>query len=356
MGKLSFYRDGPLFGLDIGYSHIKVMQLEAVRGGGLRALGYGVSAYPPESIVNGVITNPSALTKSLNELVNKHLAGGITTSRVACTIPTSRTFSRLVKLPPLEDDKLAEAVRLEAEQYIPVRPENLYIDFEIAHRSSEGVELLVVAAPRNIVDSYVKFLESIKLEPVAVEPTMNASSRLLNATEPSRGQPSILIDFGSATTDLAVFDRTIFVNSTIPVGSDNITAMIAKYLGVSLEKAYEIKNKHGLEPGENQATIKSAITPMLDNLVREVRKVTRYYDERTAHNQPKITQVITLGGGAMMPGLSKYLWDELHMPVHMLDPWSKINFDNLLPPPVIERPMYLTVAGEAILKPEEIFV
>lgn len=355
MGKLNFYRDEPLFGLDIGYSNIKVMQLEQMGGKGLRAVGYGFAPYPPDSIVNGIISKHDALAKCLHELVNKHLVGAITTNRVACTVPTSRTFSRLVKLPLMDDEKLAEAVRLETEQYIPVRPENLYIDYEVVFRAPDGIELLVVATPRNIIDSYMKFLASVGLEPVALEPTMNACSRLFSITEPTHNQPSILVDFGSATTDLAVFDRTIFVNSIIPVGSDNVTAMISKYLKVDTEQAYQIKNKQGLEAGENQALIKEAVEPMLENLVREIRKIMRYHDERTGRGRPTISQIITLGGGSLMPGLSKFLWDQLQMPVHMLDPWNKIDFSNMLPPAEFERPMYLTVAGEAVLKPEEIF-
>src|SRR5665213_2727710 len=213
MGKLSFYQDQPLFGLDIGYTSLKVMQLETVAGKQPKVLGYGFGKYPSSAISSGVITAYEPLAKALHELFEEHLQGAISTKRVACTIPTAHTFSRPMKLPPMNDKDIAEAVHLEAEQYIPVPAGNLYIDFDIARRDDKGIELLMVATPKNIIDSHIKFLEGVGLDPVALEPTMNASARFFDLADPAHNQPAVLIDFGSTAIDLAVFDKTMFVNS-----------------------------------------------------------------------------------------------------------------------------------------------
>jgi type IV pilus assembly protein PilM len=354
MPNTNFYHDGPLFGLDIGHSNIKVMQVDNQHGKKPKVEAYGVHAYPTDSISNGVIVDHEILAQSMSELFSKQLVGSITTHRVACTIPTSRTFSRPMKLPPMEDKDIADAVNLEAEQYIPIPPANLYIDYEIAKRDDAGIELLMVAMPKNIVDSYVAFLESVELEPVALEPTMNAAARLFSLADSTANQPTILIDIGSISIDLAVLDKTMFVNSTVVGGSDNITNLIAKQLGATQEEAYEIKNKNGIGPGDKQAQITQAVKPMLDSLVREVQKVVRYYNERQDQSQRKIVQVITIGGGVNMPGLNEYLSNELHLPTHNLNPWSKLNFGGLPLPGQTDLSMYITVAGEAILKPQDI--
>jgi type IV pilus assembly protein PilM len=353
MGKLSFYQDQPLFGLDIGYSSLKVMQLDAV-GGKPKVLGYGFGKYPSSAISSGVITGYEVLAKALHELFEEHLQGSISTKRVACTVPTAHTFSRPMKLPPMNDKDISEAVRLEAEQYIPVPAGNLYIDFDIARRDDKGIELLMVATPKNIIDSHIKFLEGVGLEPVALEPTMNASSRFLSMAGPSNNQPSILIDFGSTAIDLAVLDKTMFVNSTVNGGNDSMNKSVSEKLGISLDEAYTLKNRYGIGVSNQQNEIKAALMPMLENLVREIRKIVRYYDERLDGGQHKITQIITLGGGATMPGLKEFLTSELKLPTHMLDPWSQIDFGELAVPDDSERPMYVTVAGEALLNPRSI--
>lgn len=354
MGTANFYHDEPLFGLDIGHSNLKVMQLETLHAKPPKVLGYGVNNYPVESIVNGVITNYDSLNQSLRELLSQKLVGSITTRRVACTIPTSHTFSRPMKLPPMESEDIAGAVHLEAEQYIPIPPANLYIDYEISKSDEQGIELLMVATPKNIIDSYVKFLQSVGLEPVALEPTMNAAARLFEAADASSKEPSILVDFGSVAVDLAVFDQTMFVNSTVTGGSDTITSLIAKHLGVSAEEAYELKNKYGIATSAKKEDITEAVKPLLDNLIHEIQKILRYYHERREHSERKIGQIITVGGGINMPGMNEYLSQELQLPTRKLDPWHKINFGNLTSPGETDLSMYITVAGEAILNPKEI--
>ena len=355
MRSLNFYHDQPLFGLDFGHSNLKVMQLQVEKDKAPRVLGYGIIDYPADAMVNGVVVKPNEIAKALYELFTKKMVGTISTKRVACTIPTSRTFSRPMRLPLMSESDTAEAVRLEAEQYIPIPPSNLYIDYDISSRDEQGVELLMVATPKNIIDSYVGLLESVGLEPVALEPTMSASSRLFSMADSSHNEPSILIDYGSVAVDLAVFDQTMFVNSTVVGGGDDITSLIAQRLGISKKEAYGLKNNYGIGVSEKQEVIKEAIRPILDNLVREIQKIIRYYNDRRSQNQRKIAQIVTIGGGANMPGLSAHLSNQLHLPTRLLEPWDKIDFGGLPLPNDIQRSMYITVAGEAFLNPRGIF-
>src|SRR3989338_6965472 len=118
---VKFFHDGPLFGLDIGYSSMKVMQMDMSHKGMPQVVGYGVSDYyPRDTIDRGEIKNLGLLSQRLNELFDNRLIGSISTKTVACTLPSSFTFSRTLRLPHMEKEHLAEAVRLEAEQYIPL--------------------------------------------------------------------------------------------------------------------------------------------------------------------------------------------------------------------------------------------
>lgn len=355
MGLLNLSHDEPLFGLDIGHANIKAMQMELSTGKSPRVMGYGFIDFPANSMANGVIANYTDLSHALYLLFTEKLVGEISSRKVACTIPTSRTFSRAMKLPAMDASQIAEAVRLEAEQYIPVSPDNLYIDYEITSQDETGLEVLMVAAPKNIVDSYVKLLEAVGLEPVALEPTMSASSRLFGLADSSHGAPSLLIDFGSISVDMAAIDKTVFVNSTVAGGSDTINELISKKLGISADEAYKLKNTYGISSGVKQQAILDAVKPLLDNLTREAAKIIRYYNERTAPAHRKIVQIITIGGGATTPGLNQYLSKELGLPARMLDPWQSIDFAELKPPSEVDRSMFVTVAGEAVLQPKEIY-
>ncbi|HET9850160.1 MAG TPA: pilus assembly protein PilM [Candidatus Saccharimonadales bacterium] len=354
MGFANFYHDEPLFGLDIGWSTIKVIQLDLSSPQLPKVLGWGITKFDPSAINNGVITNFDAVSKAMYELFKKEIHGSIYTRRVVCSLPTSHTFSRLIKLPAIADKDIAGAIKLEAEQYIPMPTANLYIDYEIASRGPEGIELLMMATPKTIVDSYVKLLAALDLELVALEPSINSTARLFNLIEPVDGA-SMLVDLGAAAIDVAVFDKIMIINSTIPGGSDLMTKLVSEKLNTDTESAFEMRSKYGIGISQNQQQIEAAIEPVLENLLKEIRKVSRYYTDRAGHSQRKIARIITSGGGANMPGINQYLAKQIELPTTTLDPWKKIDFGHLKRPSSLEQAAFNTAAGEALLDPPEIY-
>jgi type IV pilus assembly protein PilM len=349
-----FYKDKPLFGLDIGYNSIKVMEL-ATHGKHTSVAGYGVIGFDEKAMKDGVITQPEVLAQAAYELFDKHIIGKIGTRRVAAAIPAARAYTRLMTLPSnLGRKQLDEAVRFEAEQYIPMSLDDLYLDYTKHAVHGENTEVLVVAVPKKIVDSYMAFLKLIGLEACTLETSILAAARLIGETDSSRGLPTVLIDFGSISVDLTVYDHVPIVNGTVLGGGDDFTKRIAERLGVTPQEAHTIKTKYGLSLSKRQREITEALDPILQELIKEIRRIVRYYDER-AENKTKIEQIITMGGGAHMPGLNDYLTDHLRMPTRRCEPWSTIKFDHLQPPNDVEKSMYVTSAGLGLIHPREIW-
>jgi type IV pilus assembly protein PilM len=269
------------------------------------------------------------------------------------SLPVAKTYNRVLTLPKLKPKELYEAVRLEAEQYIPVAIDDLYLDYDITSTTDSSTEVLLSAAPKNIVDSYSSLAELLGLEIVALETTISASGRLVGNAE-NNDVPTILVDFGSLSVDITIYDKQLIVTGTIPGGGDTFTELIAKKLDVSEQVAYTIKTKYGLGVSKKQKDIQEALHPILSSLTREVKKMVRYYEDRANANN-KIGQIITMGGGANLPGLSEYLTNELRLPARMCSPWSHISFGKLQPPNEIEKTMYITSAGLALLESKEIW-
>jgi type IV pilus assembly protein PilM len=354
MGTLRFYRDEPLFGLDIGHASLKAMQIQISKNKRPRVIGYGISGFAPDAIQNGVIVKPQVIAKAVHQLFEGGLVGSISGRRVACSLPTAHTFSRQMKIPPMDHGRIIEAVRLEAEQYIPIPINSLYTDYEVTRQDEKEMELLLMAASKKIVDSYLGLFQSLELEPVAFEPSINAASRLLQIAGDVGSEPSILLDIGSAATDIAIFDKALLVASTVNTGGDSITNQIAVNLHLAFEHAAELKNQYGIAYSDKQQRIIDAIKPQLEILVREIQKTIRYYGERAVDPNRKIAQIITVGGGAVMPGFNHYLSKELRLPTHNFEPWEKIDFGTLEQPNSTDRSMYITAAGEAMLDPSEV--
>jgi Tfp pilus assembly PilM family ATPase len=115
-----------------------------------------------------------------------------------------------------------------------------------------------------------------------------------------------------------------------------------------------IKTRYGLGVSKQQAAIKETLEPTLAQIVKEIRRMIRYYEERYGSDRP-IGQIITLGGGANMPGLSEYLTAALRLAVRHTDPWQYLAHKDLKLPVSADKPMYATVAGLSLCDPKGIF-
>lgn len=356
----NFLHDKPLFGMEIGHGSLKVMQISTEPDTKTpqktyrpKLLGYGVTSFNTASQKDGAIVQPEVVAKAAHELFQRQLVGKINTKRVAIAIPAYRAYTRSLRLPKLPPKELDEAVQLEAEQYIPLSSEELYLDYEIIHQTAEETELFVVAVPRNIVDSYLDLTRVLGLETVLIEPTLSSSARLFALDEQS-DVPAIIINFGSVSSDISIYNKHILVTGTVKGGGEDFTRSIQDKLSVSFNEAATIKTRYGLSVSKQQSEIRVALEPILQEIVKEIRRMTRYYAERYGSQQP-ITQIITLGGGANMPGLDDYLTASMHLAARHSDPWHYFDHAGLKVPEISDRPMYATAAGLSLAQPKEVF-
>jgi type IV pilus assembly protein PilM len=355
----NFFHDKPLFGLDIGHGSLKVMQLKeqpvknADKGRPAKVVGYGFTRFDKAAQQDGVVTQPEIIAQAALELFRHNLAGDITTNRVAIAIPAYRTFTRSLQLPKLQAKEIKEAVELEAEQYISMPLEDLYLDYEVVKQTGDSTAVFLVAVPRVIVDSYLNLAQMMGLETVLIEPTLSSSGRLFSVDSNSN-EATFIIDFGSESSDISIFDEHMLVTGTVQGGGEIFTNNIQERLHVTPDAAALIKTRYGLGVSKKQQEIKTALDPILSQIVKEIRRMLRYYEERFGTDRP-INQIITLGGGANMPGLSEYFTEALRMAVRHTDPWQYFDYKGLEQPDQADRPMYATVAGLSMARSKEMF-
>jgi type IV pilus assembly protein PilM len=346
-----FFKDKSVFGLDIGFGSVKVMQIDTATKHNV--IGYGAATFDPNAIQDGIVIDLEGVAKATKELFSHGLTGDITTRRVVLSVPASRSFNRNVHLPNLSNKELEQAVAQEVEQYVPIANSELYTDFTKIRSGVEESEYLIVAAPKKIVDSHIQLAQILGLEVVGVQTTIDASGRLFLQSEGSH-IPTVLIDFGSNSADLTVYDQGLIVTGTVPVGGDQFSRQIASTLNVTPQEAHIIKTKYGLGVSKKQKQITDGLTPILEQIIKEIRRMIRYYEERSGSEQ-KVSQVVTMGGGANMPGLSDFITGSLRIPTRACDPWQNLHFHRLQPPNAAEKSMYVTAAGLALTQPRELF-
>lgn len=348
-----FFRSKPVFGLDVGKASLKAVQFSVDNPKKPKLIGYGTTTFDSSAIEDGVVVKPELIAEAAQTMFKKGLIGDITSRRTALTIPSYRTFTRSIQLPPLKDHELADAVRLEAEQYIPLSLDELYLDYTVIAKSATGTEILAIAVPKTIVDSYLELAAIMDIEVVLIESTMSALGRLF-AQDTQSDVASVIVDFGSITADLSIYNKGIVTTGTVEGGGQLFTEAIQEALKVSHAEASIIKAKYGLGRSRRQAEIKAALEPLLQQIVKEIKRLVRYHTEHYGTEEP-IQQVILLGGGANMPGLSDYFTNSLRIAVRSFDPWSDVSAGGLQLPSSNDRSMYATAVGLGLVPPPKVF-
>lgn len=353
MGKIVssiFYKNKPIIGFDFSKIGARVMSLDASK---MTVHGYGAIDFDPSSISDDLDISADYIVSRINELFEKNLIGKLNSNRAVLSLPTSRTFSRTFTVPKDQESSLRDAVNLEVEQYIPMPPDLLYVDHQIIKRDKESLTVLMCAAPKKDIETMTSIAKQCGIEIAMIEPSINAIARILRLTEGS-DSPTVILDIGPTTTDIAMLDSIIRVTGGANVGGNTFTLDIAKKLSTPLEAAHQLKVLSGLNAGPKQEQIAAALQPSLQTITKETQKVLRYYADRFP-SEAKMEQVLIVGSGSNVPGLGDYFTNELSIPSRTASPWQVLNFSSLQPPTKQLRTHLMTVAGLALVDPKEIW-
>jgi type IV pilus assembly protein PilM len=346
-----FYRDKPSIGLDISQTGIKVMAIDPKKW---LVLGYGSVDLDPVRVQASLDGGDSYLSDNLRSLLEGKIVGTLPSAHAIVGVPTNRSFSRTFTLPAKAEKTLPDAVEIEVDQYIPIPLSALYIDYEIIERTKEQLTVIMSAVPKVLIDNALAAAIQAGLEPVMVEPGVNAVARVLEATEEGH-LPTLIVDIGPASTDIAILDGgAIRISGGLGIGGNTFTLDIAQKLNITLENAHQLKVLNGLSTGPRQAKLIHALEPSLQRISAEIRKVIRYYTERIEGDR-KLEQVLIVGSGSNVPGIGDYFTNELVMAARVASPWQRLDFGALPQPHKQFRPRYITVAGLASVKPGDIW-
>jgi len=307
----------PAFGLDLSDLSFKAVQLKK-KNGGLTLVNFVKQEIPQGLVKGGEIKKE----KELVDLFKKTLGqtgGPFKNGRVVCNLPEEKVFIRIIQLPKMKKDELEKAVIWEAEANIPLDIDDVYLGWQIIDPIFEHIDhfdILITAAPRVVVDSYMNFLKKSGLQPIALEPESIAVVRSLMTKDDLT--PSIIVDLGAVGTNFVIFSAlAIRFTSHINISGQLFTKAIIKKLEVDEKEANQLKIKVGLNQ-EGDKKVYKALEPVIDDLAKEIKGYISFYHEHATHvhgPDGAIGQVILCGGDSLLNNLPEVLTEKLGLPV-----------------------------------------
>ncbi|MBS1723768.1 MAG: type IV pilus assembly protein PilM [Armatimonadetes bacterium] len=331
---LSIFRTKSYIGLDLGSSHIKAVTIEKTQAGW--KIGRIVRFPTPKgSIQDGVVTDVDALSTAIHDMMKTHRLNA--TSAVIGASGGS-VIVRNVKIPTMPEAVLRKSIKFEASRYVPSSIEDSYIEFEIlGPADDDNMEVLIVAAPREIVESRVKACEAAGLDVEIVDIEAFAAFRSLIESEPTSDISNAtiaVIDIGSHTTNVSVVNNGVFaMTRSIPQAGSTLTDALKSYFKLSDEDAESGKAQLDLnvlldesKPQENPPL--RVIQPFLDDQIREIRRSLNYYQsqQNEGGQSSPVTKLVVCGGGAELKGVQGYIEQKLGIETVMLGVFDNPRF------------------------------
>ncbi|MCS7066676.1 MAG: type IV pilus assembly protein PilM, partial [Fimbriimonadales bacterium] len=285
---------------------------------------------PPNTVREGLVLEPDVAARGLRTALNQ---AGVRQRSALVAVGGPQATARPVRLPPMTPDALRKSIQYEAARYLPSAAEEHLIGFEILHSAEDHLEVLLVAAPRSVVDSVIGTLEQAGIEVELVEIQPFASLRTVHALwQAAMPHVFALLDIGGTHTQISVVrGGTLVLTRYIPIAGETLTAALKGYFHFSDEEANQIKRSLNLEellqtgvPQENPPL--RLVQPILDELIREIRRSLNYYQSQVQTNKThegRIETAVLTGGGALMQGITPYFEHRLGIPAQLFNPFEK---------------------------------
>jgi type IV pilus assembly protein PilM len=319
----------PLVGLDIGSSSIKLCQLENTEKG-VKLVRFDMANLPPETLVDGAFMNATAVVEKIRELIKATKCAG---AECALSISGHSVIVKKISIPEMTPEELQKSIKWEAEQFIPFDIKDVYVDVQILNpKAGQGqMDVLLVAAKKDVVNDYVNVAREAGLFPVLVDVDLFTC---LNAFDLNYGFPPneviALVNVGASTMNINVIsDGIVTFTRDISMGGDLTTIEIMKQLIVSWEEAEHYKTEIGSMDGASSAIfreVQKIHERVSETLVTEVQRTLDFFAATTINAD--VARIYLSGGASQQSALIRAMERRLEIPVELINPFKNISIDS----------------------------
>jgi type IV pilus assembly protein PilM len=327
------FKSERILALDMGASGLKLAEFLPLKAGGVELVKYAVGALNFDP--HGDTDRPAAITSTLLEMM---ATSGIKPGPVLVSVAGQSVFSKFVKLPPTDRDKILQIVQFEAQQNVPFPIDEVVWDYQLIGPAVAELDVMLAAIKADIIQQIFESIETAGMEPQLVDV---APMALYNATRYNYSELpacTLVVDMGARSTDLIFIEKGRVFNRSIPVAGNAITQQIMQEFNLAFADAEEMKKAHafvafgGAYEGHKSEvvdkvskSVRSVMTKMHAEIVRSIN----FYRSQQAGEAP--TLVLLAGGTSIIPYTDTFMKEKLNVEVDYLNPFNNVTVHASIP-------------------------
>ena len=321
-----------VWAIDIGQAALKAMKL--------------VPGETPEQVVAEAfdfIEYPKILSQpdaDPDELVREALAtftdrNDLKGCKVAIAVPGQSGLVKFIKLPPVEKKRIPDIVKFEAKQQIPFALDEVVWayqqiggDDEASDEDFTMAEVGLFAMKRDQINRAILpfTVAGIEVDMVQMSPIALYNYITFDQIKGSGSKDSVvLLDIGADNTDLIITDGTRIWQRNVPIGGNHFTRALTKELKLTFAKAEHLKRNATKAP--DPRAIFTAMRGVFNDFASEINRSIGFYS--SINRSAKIKKVVGMGNGFKLPGLQKFLQQNLNHEIERLETFEKLVGDEV---------------------------
>ncbi|MDB5184091.1 MAG: pilM [Candidatus Saccharibacteria bacterium] len=313
---------GDFFGLDIGTTAVRVVQLSPSGGGKWSLRHYG---YAPIDIKTATGDSTEARHRLGEVIMTVVGQSGIKTKNVAIGLTASKTFITVVDMPAMGEAELKGTIKYQLDQYIPMSLDEAKVDWSMLgpslHDPSQQ-EVLLASTAISYAEERLELVEGLGFEVIAAEPDPIAMIRSVSTAGYKDAQ--VIVDMGEQNINVAItYGGAPRLVRTIPNGLETLVHAAVQNLNIKEDQASQFIIKFGLAPDKLEGQVAGALAGTLDGFVSELSKSIKFF--QTRYPALTIGSILLAGYASTVPQLDQYIANKIGIQVMVGNPWQSVS-------------------------------
>ncbi len=316
----------PIIGLDIGSSSIKAVCFKKSKKG-LELRAFGMEPLMPQTIVDGAVMDHSAVVDAIRSLWSRLR---IKSKETAVAIAGHSVIIKKISVPKMTASQLEQQIPHEAEHHIPFATDDVELDYEVVVEENMAgqMEVILVAAKKEVVQDYAGVVRDAGLNPVVVDVAAFSTQNAFEANyDLAPNETVVLINVGASISNINIVrGTTSLFTRDVTIGGNALTEEIQKQLAVTHDEAEAYKvggsyDEHGVVPQE----VERIIQGVADVMAGEFQRSLDFFLATSADTE--VSKICLSGGTAKVSALHRAIERRSRLPVEVLDAWRRVTID-----------------------------
>jgi type IV pilus assembly protein PilM len=308
-----------IVGLDIGSSSVKLAEIRETRNG-YQLKNIGEALLPSDAIANKIVVDSDAVVETISKLVRDL---EIKTKDVVISLSGDSVIVKKVSFPKMSEKELHEAVNWELKQNIPQDIDNFNYDFQVlpGEGLDSNMDVLIVAAKKDITEDYMTATKHAGLNPVVVDVDVFALENMFDINYAAIDEVIALINIGASLTNINILKGGVSVFAKdIRAGGRQLTDLIQKEFSISYDEAERMK--YSLSLASVSVELDRMRRDFTDLICGEIDRAIGFFI--TTSLKEKVRKAILGGGASKAHYLKDRLAEKIGAQVEIVNPFKNI--------------------------------